>query len=112
MAVIRRNYWTGSPGANRMLENAYKYQILAVYTAKIIFLRGSKNVPNSIWAKSSVFRHLSADKWKYGILVNGKERGEKKGAVSHKTKLLSPKCICEKRKALGLDSHHITRRQA
>jgi hypothetical protein len=36
-----------------------------------------KNVANNIiWADSSVFRYPSADKWKYGILVNAGEKKE------------------------------------
>jgi hypothetical protein len=40
-----------------------------------------KNVANNIiWADSSVFRYLSADKWKYGILVNVKNAAETNGS--------------------------------
>jgi hypothetical protein len=31
---------------------------------------------NIIWADSSVFRCLSGDRWKYGILVNAAEKKE------------------------------------
>ena len=56
-----------------------------------------KNLANNIiWADSSVCRYLSADEWKYGILVEGQR------------KMLSPNackktCIAEKNWATALN---------
>jgi hypothetical protein len=49
------------------------------YVAKLISER-AQNVSNNIWANSGVCRYLSADKWKYGILVTVKNAAEKKGS--------------------------------
>jgi len=60
-----------------------------------MLLSSFKNLANNIiWADSSVFRYLSADKWKYGILVD-KEKGFRLNACT-KT------CIAEENRATAL----------